>query len=83
MLKDVSWGKMSKESRCSMMQATREVAFRLAREGYLHVTQRGVVLSNPSHQTVKGPIRLRVVKVTDSELSPETGTEAATPAEAK
>ena len=82
-MKEVGWSKMSKDAKCSVMKETRDVAFRLAREGYLLVTHKGAVLPSPCHESVKGPIRLRLASASKSELPRETVTVAITPAEVK
>jgi hypothetical protein len=45
-----------------LMPATREAAFRLAREGFLQVTQRGQAVEDLAE--VRGPIRLRPMPAT-------------------
>lgn len=41
------------------MELTRTVAFRLAKEGKLEVTQKGHVIPTECLASVRGPIRLR------------------------
>lgn len=49
------------------MRRTRSVAFQLAREGFLAVFQRGkkVEMKGMSEQTVRGPIRLRLLPISN------------------
>ena len=42
------------------MAKTRVAAYQRATEGFLQVLQKGSVVANPSEETVKGPIRLRL-----------------------
>mmetsp|Transcript_10823 Transcript_10823/g.18303 ORF Transcript_10823/g.18303 Transcript_10823/m.18303 type:complete len:87 (+) Transcript_10823:208-468(+) len=42
-----------------LMDLVRDVGCELAREGYIHVTQKGKIVEDP--QQVRGPIRYRLV----------------------
>jgi Protein of unknown function (DUF3253) len=53
------WKTLDTERKKELMVKTRTVAYRRAREGFLEVLQKGEVISNPSEDTVRGPIRLR------------------------
>ena len=54
------WQKLDTERKKELMLLTRGIAYRKAKEGFLHVLQRGRLVENPSESTVKGIIRLRL-----------------------
>jgi Protein of unknown function (DUF3253) len=43
------------------MVQTRSAAYKLANSGFLQVYQKGKLVKDPSEETVKGPIRLKLL----------------------
>ena len=55
-----SWKSLTKERKCELMDQTRQIAYEKAAMGFLYILQKGKVVPNPTKETVKGPIRLRL-----------------------
>lgn len=51
---------MTTERKKDLMVKTRQAAYRRAKAGLLEVLQKGEVICDPSEETVRGPIRLRL-----------------------
>lgn len=68
----MDWKKCSKDEKSAIMRLTRTIAYRKAAEGELVVLQKGLVLKNPCHETVRGPIRLRLAASKDGKDTDES-----------
>ena len=55
------------EEKSNLMIRTRQIAYEKSRVGFLHVLQKGNIIENPTEDSVKGPIRLRLAKDSEEE----------------
>jgi len=55
----LDWKNIDKDEKRAVMSRTREIAFAKAAQGTCVIMQKGLVIDNPSKDTVRGPIRIR------------------------
>jgi hypothetical protein len=56
-----NWKNISPDRKKELMVLTRRIAYKHARSGFLEVYQKGKPIVNPTEETVKGPIRLKLM----------------------